>query len=103
MVVESLGGLRETPKFLLIKAIDCLRSRLLEDAHALHAQGESLASRTFFDLTLEDLAAAAGDPTLDLRRRRAERRRPVDRLAGVNISAALFDSRGRIFGRRQDP
>ena len=91
-VVEALGGLRETPKFCMVTAIDVLRTRLLAEAGRLVAAGRLDRPEQIFDLTLEDLAA----PDLDLRARGAERRMDHERLARARELPRIFDSRGRI-------
>jgi phosphohistidine swiveling domain-containing protein len=91
-VVEALGGLRETPKFCMVTAIDVLRTRLLAEAARLVVAGRLDRPEQIFDLTLEDLGA----PDLDLRARGAERRMDHERLARARELPRIFDSRGRI-------
>lgn len=91
-VVEALGGLRETPKFCMVTAIDVLRTRLLAEAARLVAAGRLDRPEQIFDLTLEDLSS----PDLDLRARGAERRMDHERLARARELPRIFDSRGRI-------
>jgi pyruvate,water dikinase len=92
-VVEALGGLRETPKFCMVTAIDVLRTRLLDEGARLVAAGRLDRPEQIFDLTLGDV----GSPDLDLRARGAERRLEHERLARARELPRIFDSRGRIF------
>jgi pyruvate,water dikinase len=96
-VVETLGGLRETPKFYLIYALDLLRQRLLDASQALTTAGRLDRPTQVFDLVLDDLDRGLADVGLDLRARAAERRAPHARVALVKQPPSVIDSRGRIF------
>jgi pyruvate,water dikinase len=96
-VVEGYGGLRDTPKHHLLLLLHGLRRRLVAEGEALTAQDRLDDPAHVFDLDFAQLAAAASDPSLDLRALRAVRRRDLDALAAqVTHFPSLIDSRGRI-------
>jgi pyruvate,water dikinase len=95
-VLETLGGLRETHKFLVIKGIDHLRGRLLEYGRESVDAGRLDAPEQVFDLFLEDVEQALADPAFDVRRRVGQRRAVTDRMAQVPELPRVIDSRGRI-------
>jgi pyruvate,water dikinase len=96
-VVEGYGGLRDTPKHHLLLLLHGLRRRLVAEGEALCAQDRLDDPAHVFDLDFALLAAAATDPSLDLRALRAARRRDLDALAAqVSHFPSLIDSRGRI-------
>jgi len=91
-VWERLGGMRETPKFWVIKGLDMLRTRLLSEGRRLVDEGRLDQVEDIWDLQLEDLQ----DPTLDLRARRSERRAFQASFERCRELPRLIDSRGRI-------
>jgi pyruvate,water dikinase len=95
-VVESLGGLRETPKFTLVLAIDAVRTRALAIGSALVAAGRLHAQNDVFDVTLEDVDRALADPSLDVAAIAAKGRADRARYDRLGEKPRLIDSRGRI-------
>lgn len=106
-IVELFAGMRDTPKHDLLAALHALRRRLVLEGERLHRDGRLDAAEHVFDLRMDELVAAAADPTLDLRGLRVTRRGYYDRLATqVTNFPSLIDSRGRILrappGPRRD-
>jgi pyruvate,water dikinase len=95
-VVEALGGLRETPKFLLVQAFDHVRTRALAEADALLAAGRLDARDDVFWLTFEELGAGLADASIDLRAQVKAHRDELRRLQGRTEPPRFLDSRGRI-------
>jgi len=93
---EPLAGYRELHKYCLIFALDLLRERLLLEAKSLRAAGRLDMESQIFDLTIDDLQAAASNAQLDLRKVARKNREPLDRLEQVPRLPALIDSRGLI-------
>jgi phosphohistidine swiveling domain-containing protein len=91
----SLFGLRETHKYLLIKANVILKRAVLKAGDRLFAKDRIDHRADVFNLRLEDLIEAARNPRLDLRAqivRHAKERSPYD----PNVVPRLIDSRGEI-------
>ncbi len=95
-VVEALGGLRETPKFLMVLAIDRLRRRALLEADNLVANHRLDKPTDVFFLTFADLAEGISDPKLDLRSRARQRLAEQQQYRGKGELPRLIDSRGKI-------
>lgn len=95
-VVEALGGLRETPKFLLVQAFNHVRARALAEADALIAAGRLDARGDVFGLTFEELGAGLADASIDLRAQVKAHRDELRRLQGRTEPPRFLDSRGRI-------
>lgn len=95
-VYETLGGYREIHKYLLIFALDQLRVQILQHANELITQGRLDNANQVFDLTMDDLRAAASEPTYDLRAAGVRNTAFSNKLAAVPSLPPLFDSRGRI-------
>lgn len=91
-VWERLGGMRETPKFYVIKGLDLLRTRLLKQAQELVEEGRLDRVEDLWDLELDDLFV----PSLDLRARRSERRHFQASFERYRELPRIIDSRGRI-------
>lgn len=95
-VYETLGGYREIHKYLLIFALDQVRTPLLTHARALVDQERLDNENQVFDLFMSDLSTAAKDPSYDLRAAGRRNRIFSDKLAAVPVLPSLFDSRGSI-------
>lgn len=96
-VIELFAGTRDTLKHELLIVFQVVRERVLMEGQRLADDGRIDAPEDVFDLTYDDLRAAAQDPSLDLRARRAERTRFLNRLRNQVISfPPVIDSRGRI-------
>lgn len=93
---ETFGGLRETPKFFLIYAIDQLRTRLLAEADRLVREGKLDMPEQIFDLTLDDLKYQLTNPDVNLRRLGKTNRQPADLLSRAPRLPQVIDSRGLI-------
>lgn len=95
--IDRFAGTRDTPKHLLTLFGYVVRRRVLAEARQLARAGRLTTADDVFGLTFADLAAAAQDPTLDLRAIHAERTRFHKTLdAQVTMFPAVIDSRGRI-------
>jgi pyruvate,water dikinase len=96
-LIELFGGARDTPKHHVVMLTHAIRRRALIEGRCLANSGRLDAVGDIFDLTFGDVAAAARDPALDLRRLRAERTRFGRQLAAhVTNFPQVIDSRGRI-------
>jgi pyruvate,water dikinase len=94
---ESFAGARDTPKYVNVLCNFVIRTRALRAGARLAAAGRLDEADHVFDLTFDDLAAAAADPALDLRARRAANTRFLRRVrAQVRTFPPVIDSRGRI-------
>jgi len=94
-VLTSFLGLRETPKFCLILAIDAIRQRVIEAGAYLVSQGRLDSVDQVFELSFEQLCSALEGHAIELRTVvNANRVRRV-RLK-LNTMPKIFDSRGRI-------
>ena len=96
-VIELLGGLRESPKFVLITALDVIRTQMLRAGAQLVRDGRLDAVDHVWNLEIGDVAAGQRDPTIDLRARGARRREAQRSLERARELPRVFDSRGRIF------
>ncbi len=95
--VETLGGLRETPKYCVIFLLDVMRSRIQSESRRLVSEGRLNRVEQVFDLTFEQLCAAISPGNRDdLQAMVVENRRFLDRLARLPQLPAVIDSRGRI-------
>jgi len=87
---------RDTPKHSYLAFFSAARRRALAQGARLAAAGRLDAAADVTGLTLADLSCAA-DPALDLRARRSENTRFIDKLAAHVVGfPAVIDSRGRI-------
>lgn len=90
-------GTRDTPKHLIVLYNYVLRRRALVEGRRLAGEDRLDAAEHVFDLTFDDLNAAARDPGLDLRPVREERTRFHRKLDDhVKFFPPVIDSRGRI-------
>ncbi|MBI4750655.1 MAG: hypothetical protein HY774_19390 [Acidobacteria bacterium] len=95
------AGTRDTPKHLIILLNYAIRKRALNEGRRLRQEDRLDAAEHIFDLTFDDLRAAARDATLDLRKLREQRmnfRRKLD--THVRSFPPVIDSRGRILRPR---
>lgn len=98
--IDRFGGERDTPKHHILMYLNGVRRRLLQDGERLVDAGRLARREHVFDVTLEDLTAAAADPDLDLQARRADRTRFLELLRRqVRHFPPVIDSRGRILRR----
>ena len=96
-IIDLFAGTRDTPKHHNLLFHHALRKRVLTEGRCLVQQGRLNAPEEIFDLTFDDLEAAALQPSLDLRKVREERTRFLKRLeAQVRQFPGVIDSRGRI-------
>ena len=101
-VWSTLGGYRETHKYLLIFALDAIRTRLLREADELVSKGRLDKREQVFDLSLTDLATNLRDRSANLVEIGQNNRKFTDRLARVSQLPALIDSRGRILRKKPE-
>ena len=95
-IVELFAGTRDTPKYHLVLYNYAVRKRVLMEGRQLAAEGRLDAAEHVFDLTFDDLEAAASNPSMDLREVRATRTRFLDKLrTQVKAFPPVIDSRGR--------
>ena len=100
-LIERFAGARDTPKHHLVLFGYVLRRRTLMEGDRLVKEGRLDVREQVFDLTFDNLQAAAEDPSLDLRRLRIENTRFLDQVrAQVKRFPQVFDSRGRILRPR---
>lgn len=96
-LLALFGGARDTPKQHYLMYQYAARQRLMDDGDSLVRAGRLDRPEQVFGLTLDDLAAGAADPGLDLRERLAARTAFGRTLsAHVRQFPAVIDSRGRI-------
>lgn len=96
-VMEAYMGLRDTPKHHFLMMLHGLRHRLLAEGEAMRAAGRLERADQVFALTWDELAQAAGDPSLELQARVQKRQTWLRELsARARDFPALIDSRGRI-------
>lgn len=97
VLIDLFGGARDTPKQHNLLYQHAVRKRLLAEGRKLAAAGRLARADQVFELTHDDLAAAAADPTFDLQGRVAQRTRFAALLrTHVRSFPAVIDSRGRI-------
>jgi pyruvate,water dikinase len=95
-VLENFAGLRETPKYVMIFAVDLIRRRALAIAEPWVAAGRLDTVDQIFDLELEDINRAETDPNLDIRAIANANRTYFAQFNPHNDPPVLIDSRGRI-------
>ena len=96
-IIDLFAGTRDTPKHHNLLFHHAVRKRVLTEGRRLVQQGRLDVPEDLFDLTFDDLEAAALQPSLDLREVREERTRFLKRLeAQVTQFPGVIDSRGRI-------
>ncbi len=102
-IIETFGGIRETPKYYLIMAIDLIRQRVLFEAEKLVQAGRLTNHKQVFDITIQDLSNAINDPLLDLNTIISERRLYLDKILNIKEFPRVIDSRGKILRRPVPP
>jgi len=96
-LIDLFGGTRDTPKHHAVLVTYAIRKRALIEGKRLVNEDRLDAAEDVFDLTFDDLEAAANDPALDLRLLQVERTRFARELAAhVTEFPQVIDSRGRI-------
>jgi phosphoenolpyruvate synthase/pyruvate phosphate dikinase len=95
-VIETFGGIRETPKYYIIMCIDLLRQRVLPEADKLVAAGRLDSREQVFDLTWQDLLNVISDSSIDVPKLREERTRFFNKLKLSRNAPTVIDSRGKI-------
>jgi pyruvate,water dikinase len=97
LLIDLFAGTRDTPKYYAVRFIHAMRKRALIEGRRLVEEGRLDAAEDVFDLTLDELASAAGDPSLNLRELREQGTRFLERVAAqVSEFPPVIDSRGRI-------
>lgn len=94
--VETLGGFRESHKYVAVEAIDRIRSYMLDLARTWAALKRIDTIEDIFFLDLPQVTAAADDPRLDLRPLVARGRDVTDAASRCKSLSPLMDSRGRF-------
>ena len=95
--IDRFAGTRDTPKHLLVLLGYAVRKRALAIGRTLAKDNRLDAAEDVFNLTFDDLEAAAANPSLDLRAISEERTRFRKKLeAHVRTFPPVIDSRGRI-------
>ncbi|MBX9568321.1 MAG: hypothetical protein K2X77_05465 [Candidatus Obscuribacterales bacterium] len=94
-IIVNLGGLRETPKFSVIYAMNILRKGLLKQSEQWVAEDRLDFAAQIFDMTLEDVTRGLKDRKLDLRKL-AKDHLDLREKYKVATLPTVFDSRGRI-------
>jgi phosphohistidine swiveling domain-containing protein len=96
-IVDCFAGTRDAPKHYNLLFHHAVRRRVLMEGRRLAREGRLDAAEHIFDVTFEDLEAAALDPAWDLREARERRTRFLKVLeAQVPVFPPVIDSRGRI-------
>lgn len=95
-VLETLAGLRETPKYVMIIGIDHIRRRALALGEQWVAAGRLDSADQIFDLEVEDIKQAEGDSSLDIRAIAEANRTYFAQFNPHNDPPVLIDSRGKI-------
>lgn len=93
---RQLGGLRETPKFLIMRIFQEIRGLLLRSAAALVERGRLDRAEDLFFLTIEELERV-NDPDFDLRALVDERRRGYERELARPRAPRVITSEGEAF------
>lgn len=94
-VMLAFGGLRETPKFCVILALNYIRRRLRSEGELLAGEGRLERMKDVFDIALNELLTGLADQSLNLRALVEEHRTERARLK-LETMPHIFDSRGRI-------
>ncbi len=102
-IIETFGGIRETPKYYLIMAIDFIRQRVLKEAEALVSKGRLENIQQVFDLTLNDLNLVLNEPGPDISKIILKNRAYLDKIRNTREFPRVIDSRGKILQRQKPP
>ncbi|MCS7459649.1 phosphoenolpyruvate synthase [Paenibacillus doosanensis] len=101
-VYRHTMGLREHPKYTMIRWFGMMRGALLEDAQELVRAGTLDAAEDAFYLTLEELRQAVqGQPDERLAEIIAERKREYERFRGLTPPRAMTSDGEMLTGRRK--
>jgi phosphoenolpyruvate synthase/pyruvate phosphate dikinase len=95
--MRALGGARETPKLCIIKLFDIFRTRLLEHARELVAQGQLERAEDIFFVSFETLKRLARGEAVDLKSLVARNRAEYDRELARRQMPRLLLSTGETF------
>lgn len=95
--VRILGGMREAPKFLAIRIMDCFRTGLLTSAHELVARGQLGRAEDVFFVPFNTLRQFAAGQPIDLRRIVAHNRAEYERECRRKQMPRLLLSTGEAF------
>lgn len=97
--VRAVAGLRESPKFFIVRLLGLAREELLDSAHGLAADGILSAPDDIFFLRLDELRvlAAGGTEAADWQGLVAERRRRYERERQRRQIPRVLLSDGRSF------
>ena len=94
-ILTSFLGMRESPKFCLMLALDAVRVRIIEASHTLVARGLLDDTKQIWELSFEQVCAALEGTPIDLRTAIIANRARRARLKLATMPK-IFDSRGRI-------
>ncbi len=94
---RALAGLRESPKFHIIRLMGVIRERLLAAGAQLAALGEIEQADDLLFLTFDELVALDGNESRDWKRLIAERRDDYQREMGRKQIPRILISDGRAF------
>lgn len=94
-IILNLGGLRETPKFSVIYAMNVLRKALIKQAEQWVKEDRLDFSIQIFDMTLDDVRRGIKDSKADLRKMAKDH---IDLREKYKVATLplVFDSRGRV-------
>lgn len=96
-VIETLGGFRETHKFVLVYAFDQLRQRMLKEAGDLAGKGRLENEQDIFYLTLDQVTHGLDTEEYDLLAGIADNSRNDAADRRCKQLTPLIDSRGRFY------
>ncbi len=95
--MRLLGGMREMPKFYIIKLLDLLRSALLDSGRDLAAGGMLDQAEDIFLLPLDTLRAVTRDQAIDLKALVIQARADYQRELARQQIPRLMLSTGEVF------
>lgn len=96
-LVETLGGQRETHKYVAVYAFDLIRRQLLRDGKSLQDAGRIDDAEDVFFLPLASLEEALGEPSVDVRALVSVGKQVAARGRQCKQVVPLVDSRGRFY------
>lgn len=94
-IILNLGGLRETPKYSVIYAMNVVRKALLKQAEQWVKEDRIDFSAQIFDMTLDDVRRGIKDPKADLRKMVKDHIELREKFKVATLPL-IFDSRGRV-------
>ncbi len=95
--MRALAGLREAPKFYMIKLFDVVRTALLQSGRDLAAQGRLEQPQDIFFVPFDDLGRSAQDQAVDLKAIVRRQRADYDRELTRRQIPRLVLSTGEVF------